>query len=389
MSTLKKQILFVDDEQPVLDSLRRMLHSQEDVWEMTYVNRPETAWEQLLAGTFDLVVSDVKMPGMSGLQLLTRIQQTASTRDIPVVMLTGMSDRALKREALDLGAADLLNKPVEVEDLTARLRSILRLKSSQDELRAYNQFLERKVQDRTVELFHSRLDIVWRLGEAVEHAHEESGNHVIRVGCFSRAVAEALGLDRHFVETLFLAAPLHDIGKIGIPGAILRKRGALSPAEQAVMEQHCRIGERVLRENSKIRAALSHWRDIGSQFHGEADDNPLLDMAASIALTHHEKWDGTGYPQELRSEKIPLESRIVAISDAFDALTSRCSYGDPYPEDDGLEILRNEEGSHFDPDVYTAFVTALPEIRSIRQRFADDKEILQAPKHMRDEKQLI
>lgn len=210
---MKKHILFVDDEQPVLDALRRMLHSYRGVWDITCVDCPEAAWKLLMENPVDVVVADIKMPGMSGLELLERIQQTKHLKDLPVIMLTGLSTRELKRQALSLGAADLLNKPVEPEDLVARLRSVLRLKSYQDELKAHNELLERRVEERTSDLFHARLDIIWRLAKAAEHRDDATGNHVIRVGCISRAIAETLGLDRDFVATLFLAAPLHDIGK--------------------------------------------------------------------------------------------------------------------------------------------------------------------------------
>ena len=262
---MKKQILFVDDERPVLDALRRMLRSQRDIWDITCVDRPEVAWELLMQNRFDAVVSDMKMPGMTGLQLLERIQQTQQTKDIPVVMLTGLSTRELKRQALELGAADLLDKPVEPEDLVARLRSVLRLKSYQDELKSHKECLERKVEERTSDLFHARLDIIWRLGKAAEHRDDATGNHVIRVGCFSRVIAETLGMQRDFVETLFLAAPLHDIGKIGIPDAVLLKRGPLFPDEWDVMKQHCRIGANILREDSAAKRAFWEWRGRGAR----------------------------------------------------------------------------------------------------------------------------
>jgi len=385
---VKKQILLVDDEQPVLDALHRMLRSHRDVWEITCVDRPEAAWELLMENSFDAVVSDIKMPGMSGLALLERIRQTERTKGIPVVMLTGLSTRELKRQALDMGAADLLNKPVEPEDLVARLRGVLRLKSYQDELKAHNELLERRVHERTLDLFHARLDIIWRLGKAAEHRDDATGNHVIRVGCTCRAIAETMKMDRDLVETLFLAAPLHDIGKIGIPDAVLRKRGPLSPDEWEVMKQHCHIGARILREDCRAKTAFWQWRGSGPQF-DRSPDNPVLEMGASIALTHHEKWDGTGYPQGLSGEEIPLVSCIVAISDVFDAMTSKRPYKDPYPEDQALEIIRDQVGTHFAPDTFAAFMDALPEIRSIRERFADGPDVLPESEEIDDEADLV
>ncbi len=386
---MKKKILFVDDEQPVLDALRRMLRSHRDVWDITYIDHPEAAWKLLLDQTFDAVVSDIKMPGISGLELLERIHRTERMKDLPVVMLTGMSTREAKRQALSLGAADLLNKPVEPEDLVARLVSVLRLKSYQDELKAHNEMLEGRVRDRTSDLFHARLDIIWRLGKAAEHRDDATGNHVIRVGCVSRAIAERLGLDRAFIETLFLAAPLHDIGKIGIPDSVLLKRGPLSRDEWEVMKQHCQIGARILREDSRVSTAFWQWRNRNAQLAVARHDNPVLDMGATIALTHHEKWDGTGYPRGLSGDEIPLAARIVAISDVFDAMTSRRPYKEPYPEGQALEIIRGRAGTHFALDVHTAFLDALPEIRSIARQFGDGAQLVPEMEDTKDEADLV
>jgi len=386
---MKKQILFLDDEQPVLDALQRMLRSQRAVWEMTFVDRPEAAWEELLQKDFDAVVCDINMPGMSGLQLLKRMQQAEQTKDVPVVILTGLESREWKRQALDLGAADLLNKPVDPEDLLARLQSVLRLKSYQDELRTYNDRLELMVAKRTEELYHSRLDVIWRLAKAAEHRDDETGGHVIRVGCISRVIAQALEMNRDFVQTLFLAAPLHDIGKIGIPDAILMKRGPLAPGEWETMRQHCLIGEKILREDSKVRSAFLHWRGASSHTELVGFDSPFLETAAFVALTHHEKWDGSGYPQELTGEEIPLESRIVAVADVFDAVTSKRPYKDPCPEDEVLQIIRDGAGNHFDPTVCAAFMNALPEIRSIKEQFTDSVKGTAEPQEVWNEEDLV
>jgi putative two-component system response regulator len=368
---MKKEILFVDDEPAVLDALRRILHSQRDEWELTMVTDGRVAIQRLDERPFDAAVVDVRMPGVSGLELLAWLQKSDRTRDIPVVVLTGVADRNLKRKALELGAADLLNKPLDAADLLARLRSVLRLKSYRDELKARNQSLERQVEERTLELYHSRLDIIWRLGKVAEQRDEDTGNHVIRVGFCSRVVAEAMGMNHGFQESTFVASPLHDIGKIGIPDRILLKRGSLSPSEMATMKQHCRIGERILREDSLVRKAFFYGRAVNSQFAAGEESNPILDVAAEIALTHHERWDGKGYPRELAGEEIPLVSRIVAVCDVYDALTSTRPYREAHPEQRALEMMADECGKHFDPDVYRAFLEALPKIRSVRGRFCD------------------
>lgn len=386
---MKKQILFVDDEQPVLDALRRMLRSYRSLWEITCVNRAASAWELLLGHDFDAVVSDIKMPGMNGLELLDRIQHTERTKNIPVIMLTSLSNRQTKRQALDLGAADLLNKPVEPEDLVSRLRAALRLKAFQDRLKLHNRLLKRRVQQRTRDLVQARLDIIWRLGKAAEHRDDATGNHVIRVGCMSRAIAEVLGMDHEFIETLSLAAPLHDIGKIGVPDAILRKPGPLTPEEEELMKQHCRIGARILSGDCKARVAFREWQGLPAKATGESRGNPVLEMGATIALLHHEKWDGTGYPRGLRGEEIPLEAGIVAISDVFDAMTSERPYKARYDEDLAMHIIRENAKTHFVPEVYSAFMAAIPEIRSIRQRLGDDMDPWARIEETTDEADLV
>ncbi len=366
---MKKQILFVDDEQRVLASLRRVLQPCSPVWEMAFFDRPEKAWDCLQERPFDVVVSDIKMPGMNGLQLLEHMQGNERTRGTPVVLLTGLLDSKLKRQALDLGATDLLSKPIEVEELLARLRSAIRLKACQDELLASNRLLEERVQRRTEQLLQTYRDLIWRLGKVAEHRDMQSGNHVIRVGCMSRAIGLRMGLDRGTVENLFLAAPLHDIGKIAIPDKILMKDGPLNAREWVVMKRHCEIGERILREDSKVKTAFLEWRGACCASECEAIENRCLEMAATIALTHHEKWDGSGYPQGLVGEEIPQEARIVAIVDVFDAICSRRPYKAARPEQETLEIIRASVGSQFDPEVYAAFIQVLPEIRTIQDHF--------------------
>lgn len=365
------RILFVDDSPQILEAIRRMLRRERDLWEIVYCDNSPMAWEILLTGDFDVAVLDVRMPHLSGLELLQYIKATDGIRDIPVVMLTGLGDCGLKRQALQLGAADLLNKPVEREDLIARIESALRLKDYEDRLRRENVCLEATVQERTAELFRSRLDVVWRLGKAAEYRDNDTGNHVIRVGYMARAVAEHLGMDREFAETLFVASPLHDIGKVGIPDTVLLKRGPLSPAERHVMMRHCWIGERILKEEVEIEHVFSRSPVCSPGRRMLATRNPLIDTAAQIALTHHEKWDGTGYPQGLIGEAIPMESRITAIVDVFDALTSWRPYKPPFSEERALSLIADEAGNHFDRQVHRAFEQSLPELRTIRTRLCD------------------
>lgn len=369
---MKRRILFVDDEPHVLDGLRRMLRAERDRWDMSFVDGVDAALDQMRATSFDAVVSDVNMPGRDGFTLLAEMRTDDRTRDVPVIILTGRSETGIKRRALELDATDLLNKPVDPQDLIARLRNAIRLKEYQDELKAQNVILELKVEQRTAELAASRLDIIWRLGKAAEYRDEETGNHVVRVGCYCRVIAEALGAEREFVELLLLTSPLHDIGKIGIPDAVLLKPGPLDEDEWGVMKRHCAIGAEILREDPEVMNAFLAWRGGHAGGRNAGGRNPILEMASSIALTHHEWWDGTGYPSGLPGEKIPLESRIVALSDAYDALCSERPYKPALPEAEALKVIRNEVGRHFDPRVHAAFEKSIAELRAIRTELRDE-----------------
>ncbi len=368
---MKKQILFVDDEASALKGLRRMLEGQTNVWDMTFVGSADEALSVAEQSDLDVVVSDVHMPGKDGFELLTVLQKSERTRDIPVVIVTGILETSYRRKALDLGAADLLNKPVDFEDLLARLRNTLRLKSYQDELKAQREVLKERVRERTIELEESRLEIIWHLAKAAEFRDSDTGNHVVRVGWYCRPIARAVGMGDDFVERLFLASPLHDIGKIGIPDHILLKPGILTPEEWVIMKTHCAIGAAILQPVSG-RPKPFDLLNGAPRVSGQQVTNPVLKMAASIALTHHEKWDGTGYPHGLAGDQIPLESRIVALADVYDALGSNRPYHRAYPQGNVIAALRELVGRHFDPAVHRAFEESIGEIRSIRERFSDD-----------------
>ena len=285
--------------------------------------------------------------------------------------LAGVGAAELRRRALDLGATDLLTKPFEAEEAIARLRSALRLKSYQDHVKSQQERLEQKVAQRTAELADSRLDILWRLGKAAEFRDEATGHHVLRVACYSRLLGEALGLAPEQVEPLFLASPLHDLGKLGIPDHILSKPGTLSPAEWAVMQRHCEIGARILRQPPKLMKTLLVWRGVTADHAAARVTDPLLEVAATIALAHHERWDGTGYPAGLRGNAIPLPARIVAVADAYDALRSDRPYRPALPAAQAQEVFAQEAGTHFDPDIYAAFVSCAERFDVIQQEFAD------------------
>jgi putative two-component system response regulator len=370
--TMKRRILFVDDERNFLEGVRLMLRGQRDVWDLSFATSADEALEKAAETDFHAIVSDVTMPGKSGLDLLSALRERGVTERTPVVILTGNAEADLKRRALDLGAADLLNKPVTTEDLLARLRSVLRLRAYQDELKEYNEHLERKVQERTCELEHSRRDILWRLAKAGEFRDEETGDHVIRVACCSRALAEALGLDMAAVRAIFFTSPLYDIGKIGVPDVILLKRDALDPGERRIMERHCEIGVSILLDRPKgARALFDLPGDLAAGLEAAtALHDELRDMAATIIMAHHEQWDGAGYPNRLKGGAIPLPGRIVALCDVYDALRSRRPYKEAMSVEKTREILASGSGSHFDPEVHAAFQRVADEFEDIRARYS-------------------
>lgn len=311
-----------------------------------------SAAELLASQRFDVVLLclGANLPDPAG--LVVRLLDAAPYAPIVVMAAEGDDDQAL--QAVCMGAQDYLLW----SELTARALSRA-IRASIERCRAKQQIAE------------SRLALVWRLAKAAECRDEVTGNHVVRVGCYSKILAESLGLDRQFVEAIFITAPLHDIGKIGIPDSILRKPGPLTTEERAVMQRHCEIGERILRDDSKAAGVFRAWRGFRSNgFHSEPVDS-LLAMACTISLTHHERWDGRGYPRGLTADEIPLEGRIVAISDVFDALLSERPYKPAYPEDETLAILNKEVGRQFDPDVHAALLDSLEELRSVREEFDD------------------
>lgn len=372
---MSTRILFVDDEQSVLDGLRRVLRSQRPAWEMRFALSVDDALRQMHKASFDVVVTDIRMPDTDGFALLASLRESKGTRDIPVIVLTAVEEHDTKRRALESGATDLLTKPIDREDLIARLRCALRLKARQDELKALNASLEQKVTQRTSELEYSRQDIIWRLAKAGEYRDEDTGNHVVRVACYCQLLAEELGMSRDFVETLFLASPLHDVGKIGVPDRILLKPGPLMPEERKTIERHCVIGARLLGQYPKDVPSFLLWRPLRDPAARSTPENPILKMASSIAMTHHEWWGGTGYPESLKGEAIPLEGRIAALADVYDALCSARPYKPAYPQEKTLAIMRDEARRHFDPDVYAAFEKLTEKFKAIRTVYADETSV--------------
>ena len=333
------------------------------------VSDSSQAFEKILEYNADIVVSDLVMPNVTGLDLLRLRGQHSVCRHIPFIIFSGNTEQSSKREALELGATDFLSKPVDPVDLVLRVRNTLIVKQHQNQLRQYATNLEQQVQSRTRQIEMSRERIVHCLAKAAEFRDFETGSHVVRVGKFTAVIAGQLGFSSDYCEQIELAAQLHDVGKIGIPDSILLNPGRLSREEFEVMKQHCHLGYKIMEPLAEADSENFRRTVRGQIMTGL--DSPLLGLAANIALTHHEKWDGSGYPGNLKMEEIPIEGRITCVADVYDALCSERPYKPKFPREKCLEIMLSERGSRFDPQVLDVFFERLDMIIEIGEAHAD------------------
>ena len=358
----KKTVLVVDDERVNINVLAELLR---DDYQVLAAKDGEQALNRVKGDTPpDLILLDVMMPGIDGYEVCRRLKGDPETSDIPVIFVTAMSDVGNEAHGLDLGAVDYITKPISPSVVEARVRTHLSLRDAKEELKNQNQILEVKVAERTEELrerneelLETRLEIIRRLGRASEYKDNETGLHVIRMSHYSRILAKAAGLADDRVETIFQAAPMHDVGKIGIPDRILLKPGKLDDDEWKIMRKHPAIGAGI----------------IGRQ------DNPLLEVSRVVALTHHEKWNGKGYPRGLKGEEIPIEGRIVSVADVFDALTTARPYKEAWSVERAIDLLKEEAGEHFDPELVPLFIDHLDQILEIKEKWAEKTESLDEP----------
>src|SRR5687768_2216073 len=277
----------------------------------------------------DLVLLDYRMPDMDGLEFARRFRRSLSRRDIPIVLISVVGDEPVRQAALEAGVIDFLVKPVRPRELRTRCKNLLQLRQQGESVKERARSLEQRVLESLREVEQRERETLYRLAKAIEYRDVGTGIHLLRMSHYAELLAETLGLSEEEVATLTSAAPLHDIGKIGIPDAVLLKRGGLTDAEFAVMRQHPLIGYEIL-------------RDSQSRF---------VQMGALIALRHHERWDGSGYPEGLKGNQIPLPARIVAVADVFDALTSERPYKRAWTAEEAFDYMRANRGTLFDPAV--------------------------------------
>jgi putative two-component system response regulator len=285
----------------------------------------------------DIILLTIMMPEMDGFEVTQKLKASPATRDIPIIIFTALGDGESRNKALELGADEFLTKPVDRNELIIRVKHLLRLKEYSDFLVDHNQQLEQQVLARTAALVDSYHEAIIIMTSAAEHKDENTGMHVTRISYFCRALAEHLGLDAEYVDCIFYASPMHDIGKIGVPDHILLKPGSFLPEEWEVMKTHAALGAKILEDGT----------------------SPYLQMGAEIALNHHERWDGGGYPNGKQGEDIPLAARLMNICDQYDALRSKRPYKPPFDHDKTMKIITEGDGrtmpDHFDPMVLTSF----------------------------------
>ena len=364
------KIMIVDDE-PIHIRVTRKYLERAGYANFISATEPTQAMELIRREMPDILLLDIVMPEVSGFEILACLHDDEELAHIPTVVLTAALDEQTRLEALNWGATDFLAKPVNPTELIVRVRNALIVKAHRDHLKDYARELADQVRQRTKELTASRLELIHCLARVAEYRDNETGRHVIRVGHYARILSRQLGLDESLGELISHAATLHDIGKVGIPDAILLKPGKLTPEEFEVIQTHPCLAKGMFEPLSPDELRL--WRSHTSL--GEvimnAQSSPLITMAAQIALTHHERWDGTGYPLGLSGEDIPLAGRITALADVFDALSSKRPYKLAMPVDKCFQEIKRASGTHFDPKLVEAFLAARTAVVAIRMEYAD------------------
>ena len=363
----KPTILVIDDTPENLSLMHALL---KDLYRVKGANNGERGLRIAMGDPSpDLILLDIMMPGIDGYTVCTRLKDDPKTRDIPVIFLTAKSGTADEERGFALGAVDFIGKPVSPPIVLARVRTHLALKATTDFLRDKNAYLEAEVSSRTREVNAIQDVTILALASLAETRDSDTGNHIRRTQHYVRALAWKLSTHPRFrayltvtrIAMLFKSAPLHDIGKVGIPDRILLKPGRLTPEEFEIMKTHTTLG----------RDALEHAEQaLGTEV-------AFLTMAKEIAYSHQEKWDGTGYPQGLKGDQIPIAARLMAVADVYDALICRRIYKEPIPHADAVSIIARSKGTHFDPDVVDAFLEIAEQFNAVALSYDDSDTDLQ------------
>ncbi|MBI2745483.1 MAG: response regulator [Burkholderiales bacterium] len=344
------QIVIIDDVEANLLLLKHFIGQLSESHAVEAFIDPLQALAHCQVAVPDLVIVDYMMPELNGIDFIQRFRAVPGRADIPVLMVTANDELTVRYSALEAGANDFLTKPLDKIEFRARMRNMLALRASQKRLEDRASWLAEEVLKATDEIVRRERETILRLSRAAEFRDPETGDHIQRMAHYSWMIAVRLGLPLEQQQLILEAAPMHDVGKVGIPDHILLKPGKLDDAEFSIMKQHPVIGHQILSDSS----------------------SPLLQMAAVIALSHHEKFDGSGYPLGLTGEAIPLVGRIVAVADVFDALTSARPYKAAWELDRAVSFMREQRGLHFDPQCVDVFLDRLDEVQAVRRRFAAD-----------------